>query len=64
MASFVRQLNMYGFSRTKNSEQHVYFHPKFKKGQINSIKCIKRKIINRPKDDSDEQSEEEGDSNV
>ena len=60
MASFVRQLNMYGFSRTKGSEQHVYFHPKFKKGQINSIKGIKRKAISRStskNDDSDEYDE-------
>lgn len=33
MASFVRQLNMYGFARLRDAEQHSYFHKKFKKDE-------------------------------
>jgi hypothetical protein len=43
MASFVRQLNMYGFNRPKDSDQHVYFHPRFIKGNMNSMRQIQRK---------------------
>ena len=31
IASFVRQLNMYGFARLKDSEQHCYYHPDFQR---------------------------------
>lgn len=45
MASFVRQLNMYGFNRPSDSHQHVYMHPRFQKGNLNNMKFIKRKAI-------------------
>lgn len=47
MASFVRQLNMYGFARSKDSDQHAYQHPNFKREKINSLRYIKRKKKSR-----------------
>lgn len=44
MASFVRQLNMYGFSRPKESNQNIYSHPSFIKGNLNSMRQIERKV--------------------
>lgn len=55
MASFVRQLNMYGFSRPSDSHQHVYVHPKFQKGNLNSMKFIRRKVAH-PKDEQSNSS--------
>ena len=43
MASFVRQLNMYGFARLKDSEQHSYYHPDFLRDEPEKYKLIKRK---------------------
>lgn len=43
MSSFVRQLNMYGFNRPKESDQHVYYHPRFIKGNMNSMRQIQRR---------------------
>ena len=45
---------MYGFTRLRDSEQHIYSHPKFKKGQINTIKSIKRKNILERKEEHSE----------
>lgn len=44
MASFVRQLNMYGFVRPRDSNQHVYCHPRFVRKNLNSMRQIKRKV--------------------
>lgn len=55
MASFVRQLNMYGFNRPKESNQHVYIHVHFQKGNMNSMRFIKRKTCHGR--DSEEESE-------
>lgn len=35
---------MYGFNRPKDSLQNVYMHPRFIRGNLNSMKLIKRKI--------------------
>ncbi len=53
MASFVRQLNMYGFSRPKETDQNIYINPRFQKGNINNMKFIKRKVTSS-KNSSDE----------
>lgn len=34
---------MYGFNRPKDSDQHVYYHPRFIKGNMNSMRQIQRK---------------------
>lgn len=47
MASFVRQLNMYGFCRPKESDQNIYFHPRFIKGNLNSMRQICRKVSDK-----------------
>lgn len=34
MASFIRQLNLYGFKKVKNSQnQFIYYNPKFQSGK-------------------------------
>jgi len=44
MASFVRQLNLYGFKKVKNSQnQFIYYNPKFQSGKRNMLKLLKRK---------------------
>lgn len=35
---------MYGFCRPKDSGQNVYIHPRFQRGNLNSMKLIKRKV--------------------
>lgn len=47
MASFIRQLNIYGFNRPKDSDQHVYTNPRFIKGNLNSMRQIQRRIIDK-----------------
>jgi len=53
MASFIRQLNMYGFKKVVNVEsgglrmekdEMEFQHPCFLKGNINLLECIKRKV--------------------
>ncbi len=44
LASFIRQLNMYDFLRPKDSNQYVYTHPKFIRGNTNAMRFITRKI--------------------
>ena len=43
-ASFIRQLNMYEFSKSKETEQFVYSHPLFVKGNKQILGKIKRKF--------------------
>lgn len=44
-ASFVRQLNMYDFHKTRNSNnENTFYHKMFNKGQKNLLKLIKRKV--------------------
>lgn len=43
LASFIRQLNMYDFSKCKNSE-FCYSHPLFRKGKRGELKKIRRKL--------------------
>jgi hypothetical protein len=44
-ASFVRQLNMYEFRKVKNAKGiHEFRHEKFKRGEFESIRLIRRKI--------------------
>jgi hypothetical protein len=46
-ASFVRQLNMYDFHKTRNSSnESIFYHKLFNKGQKHLLKLIKRKINN------------------
>jgi len=49
MNSFIRQLNMYNFrkKRTMNS-YHVYFNDLFKRGKVELLPLIKRKISDTP----------------
>lgn len=50
-ASFVRQLNMYGFHKVKNDRGvHEFRHPSFKKGHYDDLAHIKRKNIANVKD--------------
>lgn len=48
LSSFIRQLNLYGFIRPKESDQYVYCHPRFKKGNRNSWRFITRHEGNKP----------------
>jgi hypothetical protein len=49
-ASFVRQLNMYDFHKTKHSiNEHCFSHPKFQRNNIALLKEIRRKAIERTK---------------
>lgn len=70
MASFVRQLNMYGFCRPKDSSQHVYIHPRFIKENMNSIRQIQRKaqddsiVEDHKKSEQQEESSEEKEEEV
>lgn len=44
-SSFVRQLNMYGFHKIKTDNPvHEFKHPKFKRGDLDEIKEVKRRI--------------------
>lgn len=44
-SSFVRQLNMYGFHKVKSDNPaHEFKHPKFKRGELNEIMEVKRRI--------------------
>ena len=48
-SSFVRQLNMYGFHKQKNSDGvHEFKHEYFKKGDISSLAKIQRKLNEQP----------------
>lgn len=48
-ASFVRQLNTYGFSKTSTGfDRSEYKNPNFKKGQPELTHAIKRKTMNCP----------------
>lgn len=47
MASFVRQLNMYGFTRPKESDQNIYTHSRFIKGNLNSMRQIQRRVSDK-----------------
>lgn len=51
-ASFVRQLNMYGFHKIKNDRSiHEFRHPSFRKGHYDDLAHIKRKNITNQKGD-------------
>jgi hypothetical protein len=44
IASFIRQLNLYGFKKVKNNQnQFIYYNPKFQSGKRNLLKMMKRK---------------------
>jgi hypothetical protein len=49
---------MYGFCRPKDSDQNVYIHPRFQKGNLNSMKLIKRKV-GQPKSSEDSNSNDD-----
>lgn len=38
---------MYGFIRPKDSDQHIYEHAKFIRGNLNSMRQIQRRIQDR-----------------
>jgi hypothetical protein len=43
-SSFIRQLNMYKFKKSKNcAYDHIYTHPMFQKGRIDLLRNIQRK---------------------
>jgi hypothetical protein len=43
-SSFIRQLNMYKFKKSKNGAyDHIYTHPMFQKGKIDLLRNIQRK---------------------
>lgn len=43
-SSFIRQLNMYKFKKTKNCYyDHIYTHPMFQRGRIDLLRSIQRK---------------------
>jgi hypothetical protein len=43
-SSFIRQLNMYKFKKSKNcTYDHIYTHPMFQKGRIDLLRNIQRK---------------------
>jgi hypothetical protein len=43
-SSFIRQLNMYKFKKSKNcAYDHIYTHPMFQKGKIDLLRNIQRK---------------------
>ena len=45
MNSFVRQLNMYGFHKSrKETTKSVFYHPDFIKGRSDLLGLIKRKV--------------------
>lgn len=50
---------MYGFNRPKDSEQNVYIHPRFLKGNLNSMKLIKRKVGQQKESSEDDSIESE-----
>jgi len=62
MASFVRQLNLYGYKKVKNSQnQFIYYNPKFQSGKRNMLKLLKRKneipavpVFDKDSEDSEE----------
>ena len=57
-ASFVRQLNMYGFHKVKNDRGvHEFKHPQFKKGHYEELVHIKRKNIMVEKDEEQQDNE-------
>ena len=57
-ASFVRQLNMYGFHKIKNDRGvHEFKHPQFKKDHYEELAHIKRKNILIGKEDEIEDKE-------
>ena len=44
MHSFIRQLNMYGFSKKRTRGQNYYHHSLFIKGQPHLVSEIQRKV--------------------
>jgi hypothetical protein len=45
-SSFIRQLNMYKFKKSKNcSYDHIYTHPMFQRGKIDLLRNIQRNTI-------------------
>lgn len=47
MASFIRQLNLYGFRKVNNqTEIHEYRHPAFKRGRPDLLKGVTRRYPN------------------
>ena len=57
-ASFVRQLNMYGFHKVKNDRGvHEFKHPQFKKDHYEELAHIKRKNILIGKDSEQQEKE-------
>lgn len=59
MSSFIRQLNIYGFNKLKNTEQdQIYSHPNFIKSNRKKLRLIQRKY--HAKDNSAENDYEKG----
>ena len=55
ISSFIRQLNMYGFTKTRTEEwENIYINEHFQKGNKNALKKIQRKL---PKNDIDKEME-------
>jgi hypothetical protein len=49
MNSFIRQLNMYNFHKKRTmTTDHVYFHELFKRGKVELLRHIKRKLSDAP----------------
>ena len=44
MHSFIRQLNMYGFSKKRAKNENYYYHPQFLKGKPEMVSEIQRKV--------------------
>lgn len=52
--SFIRQLNMYGFHKSrKDPSKNIFSHPFFLKGQPQILHLVKRKIKNDEKQDEE-----------
>ena len=47
MASYIRQLNMYGFSKKREKDHNYYHHRFFIKNKPELIKEIQRKVENK-----------------
>lgn len=47
MHSYIRQLNMYGFSKKRGKSNNYYYHPYFLKKQPELIGQIQRRVENK-----------------
>jgi heat shock transcription factor 1 len=46
-SSFIRQLNMYDFSKNKETDEFIYSHPHFRKGNRVNLGKIQRKLVEK-----------------